>query len=123
MQLLFSLILLSSFIVAVQAQNVYKTPTGEKYHAATCRYVKNVSHKLTLAEAKKTGLSACMRCFSAKDSLNRNESSDLKLGIKPGEAQGAEAAAQQCKGLTKKQVRCTRKTRNVNGYCFQHEKD
>lgn len=38
------------------AQTVYKTPSGKKYHTATCRYVKNVSHKLSIKEARSNRL-------------------------------------------------------------------
>ena len=31
---------------SVKAQSVYKTPSGQKYHLATCRTVKNVSEKI-----------------------------------------------------------------------------
>lgn len=44
------------------AQTVYKTPSGEKYHAQTCRYVKNVSTAMDISEAQSKGFSACKQC-------------------------------------------------------------
>jgi hypothetical protein len=45
------LLLIASF--AGHAQIVYKTPSGSKYHLSNCRMVKNVSQKLSLADAAK----------------------------------------------------------------------
>lgn len=41
---------------------VYKTPSGEKYHRATCSHVKGKAIPLTLKEAKERGLSPCKVC-------------------------------------------------------------
>lgn len=41
---------------------VYKTPNGEKYHRATCPYVKGKAIPLTLKEAKEKGLTPCKVC-------------------------------------------------------------
>ena len=113
--LLFSLVQLS-------AQTVYKTPSGNKYHTSTCRFVKNVSHALDIAEARSKGLTACSVCrpTSSTGSLGFS-SSGSGLGIKPGEARGISSAV-QCKGKTKTGARCKRTTKNINGYCFQHER-
>ena len=40
------------------SQTVYHTPSGKKYHLASCRMVKNVSHATTISGATKRGLSA-----------------------------------------------------------------
>lgn len=98
---------------------VYKTPSGKKYHTAVCRYVKNVSHKVSLAEAEALGLSACSQCNP--DRQESRQQTSLPLGIKNGEAKGNKAAAVRCQGTTKAGMRCKRTTKNVNGYCFQHE--
>ena len=117
------ILLIVGFIISISpvaAQTVYKTPSGKKYHSANCRYVKNVSTKITFAEAIKMGLSACSQC--RPDQVDRsNLSSGGGLGIKNGEAQGVRNASVRCKGTTKSGVRCKRMTKNSNGYCFQHE--
>jgi hypothetical protein len=41
---------------------VYRTPSGEKYHRATCSYVKGKAIRLTLKEAKELGLTPCKVC-------------------------------------------------------------
>lgn len=111
--------------MAVHAQTVYKTPSGKKYHTATCRYVKNVSQKMTIAEVQRIGLDPCSQCNpngqQTRTLVSTESSSQSRLGIKPNEAKGSLTTSVQCKGLTKAGVRCKRKTKNVNGYCFQHE--
>ena len=110
--------ILSLSTVAV-GQSVYKTPSGKKYHTATCRYVKNVSTKLTIAQAQQIGLTPCSQCRPGQANSSSNTSSGL--GIKKGEASGVRSTSVQCRGITKKGARCKRMTKNVNGYCFQHE--
>lgn len=41
---------------------VYKTKTGDKYHTATCRYLKKSKIAIERSEAIKNGLSACSVC-------------------------------------------------------------
>ena len=104
------------------AQTVYKTPSGEKYHTSTCRFVKNVSHAISISEAKGKGLSPCSQCNpNASSTYKASSSSSSGLGIKPGEAQGKNTYATQCKGWTKKKTRCKNPTKNKNGYCHHHE--
>lgn len=102
------------------AQTVYKTPSGEKYHTATCRYVKNVSESMSVQQAKKRGLSPCSQCKPSPGS-NASTRSNGSLGIKAGEAKGANTESTQCKGTTKAGTRCKHRTKNNNGYCHQHE--
>lgn len=45
-----------------QAQTVYRTRTGERYHRADCQHVKGKAIPLTLAEAKERGLTPCKVC-------------------------------------------------------------
>ncbi|WP_409149725.1 DUF5763 domain-containing protein [Sphingobacterium sp. BS-2] len=115
------LFVLSTFCLS--AQTVYKTPSGSKYHTATCRYVKNVSNALSIADAQKMGLSACSQCNPGQTKARGfvGQTTQSGLGIKPGEAQGAVSRSVQCKGTTKKGTRCKHMTRNANGYCHQHE--
>ena len=109
--LLFLVVLISQ---SVKSQNVFKTPSGAKYHLATCRMVNNVSKELTLTEATELGLQPCKICKPATLS-----SSNL-LSTKQAKGQ---AETVQCKGTTKKGTRCKHMTSIANGYCFQHNPD
>src|SRR5688572_25736075 len=91
------------------AQAVYKTPSGKKYHLATCRMVENVSRKITVQEALALGLDPCKICNPQAGSA----SSENKKVNPP-------ATTVQCKGTTKAGTRCKHRTSMSNGYCFQH---
>jgi hypothetical protein len=93
-----------------QSQAVYKTPSGKKYHLATCHMVKNVSSKIFLAEANELGLTACLICKPA--------SLSPQPFIKP--VQGTSTTV-KCSGLTKAGNRCRHRTSIANGYCYQHQ--
>lgn len=96
---------------------VYKTPSGDRYHLATCNHVNNVSTKLTLEDAvNKFGLTPCKIC---KPPL-------LGISVPPDIGEGKPVGicnSTQCNGLTKQNLRCKHRTKMCNGYCFQHNPD
>jgi hypothetical protein len=59
---LLAFVLLISVATAARLQTVYKTKTGDKYHAFGCRYLKKSCIAISIEDAKKEGLSACSRC-------------------------------------------------------------
>src|SRR3954454_20880218 len=101
------------FGLTIKAQTVYITPTGAKYHLATCRMVKNVSKEITLIEAGERGLSPCKICSP------QNVTSANALTIHKAKGQSSSV---QCSGLTKAGTRCRHMTGIGNGFCFQHQK-
>lgn len=61
--LTFILVLVLGFISNfAQAQTVYVTTSGKKYHMKNCTSVKEGKTGLDLAEAKKKGLTPCAVC-------------------------------------------------------------
>lgn len=100
--------------VQVTAQDVYKTPSGEKYHLATCRMVKNVSEKISLIKAKELALQPCKICKPPEHH---------RSNLITSKNQNGEGKTVQCKGTTKAGTRCKHMTRIANGYCFQHDPD
>ena len=105
---IFVLLLLS---VSAKAQTVFKTPSGVKYHLATCRMVKNVSEEITVSKARELGLQPCKIC---------SPQNIYAAGVSPHKAQG-QSETVQCNGLTKAGSRCKHKTSIANGYCYQHQ--
>ena len=111
LSLLFVIYLLTS--CNLKSQVVYKTPSGEKYHLASCRMVENVSKKIV--DPKITKLTPCSFCKPPiKNKLISNLStSDKSSGRKP--------ITSQCKGIAKSTgKRCKHMTSIGNGYCYQH---
>jgi hypothetical protein len=45
-QIVLPIALLHFYVIKSQGQDLYKTPSGEKYHLASCRMVVNISKKL-----------------------------------------------------------------------------
>ena len=58
---LFATILLLTSVVA-NAQKIYKTPSGAKYHLGSCRMVQNVSEEISFERAAELGLQPCKIC-------------------------------------------------------------
>jgi Family of unknown function (DUF5763) len=108
---IFNIIITILFSVSVKGQTVYKTPSGQKYHLAACRMVKNVSEEITTSKAKELGLQPCKIC---------NPQNIYGSGIPVNKAQGQHTTV-QCRGITKAATRCKHKTRIANGYCYQHQ--
>jgi len=92
-------------------QTIYGTPTGKRYHLASCRMVENVSHKIT--DPSTTHLTPCKICKPPAVSQLRQDlsSKDKSVGIKK---------SVRCKGTTKRGTHCKHQTRLANGYCYQH---
>jgi hypothetical protein len=105
------LLLLLLLPLSIKAQTVFKTPSGAKYHLATCRMVKNFSEEITVNKAKELGLQPCKIC---------SPQNIYAAGVTPHKAQGQNETV-QCKGLTKKGARCKHMTSIGNGYCYQHQ--
>ncbi len=111
----FILLLLTIFpLYFLTAQNVFKTPSGKKYHLANCRMVKNVSEQITIKQGEQLGLTPCKICQPVSNFDNSNNSLTKA-------AQGTNKNTEQCKGLTKAGTRCKHMTNIGNGYCFQHQ--
>lgn len=95
-----------------QAQIVYKSPKGQKYHLPTCRTVNNVSESLSVDKALKMGLEPCKICKPTYNASSRTNP--------PSKTPAGEGQKTQCNGITKKGTRCKHYTTIGNQYCFQH---
>jgi hypothetical protein len=98
--------------VSAKAQSVYKTPSGEKYHLAVCRTVKNISEEISVAKARELGLQPCKVC---------RPQNIYASGSSSKTPQGQSKSTVQCKGITKAGTRCRHMTSIANGYCYQHQ--
>lgn len=108
--LLVMILLLTSIVT--NAQKIYKTPSGAKYHLGNCRMVQNVSEEISFETAAELGLDPCKIC-------KPKDFTALGLTSQKNHAQG-QSQTVQCKGTTKKGTRCKHMTSIANGYCFQH---
>lgn len=97
-------------------QDVYKTPSGKKYHLNSCRMVENVSAKLlSTDDISDYGLSPCKICKPPViNSISKNITGTNK-------AKGTSSSV-RCLGKTQRGTRCKHMTQIANGYCYQHTK-
>ncbi|WP_248724030.1 hypothetical protein [Seonamhaeicola sp. ML3] len=102
----------------VEAQTVYITKTGKKYHKSKCHYLKYSKKEITLEKALKYGYSACSVCKPEKGSKGklRNNLSNAKVNSPSSK----NTTSTRCIGITKSGSRCKRMTKNANGRCYQH---
>lgn len=110
-----------AFVSNINAQTVYTTKTGEKYHKGSCKYLKYSKKEITLKKAKLLGYTSCSVCKpTAKNTKVSNivKASTTKSSLP--NTQNKKATATQCTGKTKSGNRCKRKTKNANGKCYQH---
>jgi uncharacterized protein DUF5763 len=97
---------------AAKSQAIYKTPHGAKYHLGSCRSVKNVAQKISLADAVAAGLAPCKICHPPVSQATQSLAN---------KAAGQSAVTSQCLGSTKAGTRCKHRTSIANGYCYQHQ--
>jgi hypothetical protein len=98
-KLVITLVLAFVVTLAVQAQTVYSSAKGEKYHTADCR-LSGEAEGMNIDNAKKAGKKPCDVC-------------------KPNEL--GKATLKQCEGKTKDGVRCKRMTGSKGKKCYQHQ--
>ena len=109
------------------------TRTGAKYHVCTCRYLRQGSFEITLAEATKRGYTACSVCKPQQledeeenadnvETAGSSGSNSTPVKTAPRTSGGNErtTTSRQCSGITKSGQRCKRMTTAANGRCYQH---
>lgn len=110
MRYLISILLFIS--LSLSGQTVYRTPSGAKYHLASCRMVKNVSSALNVKSALEQGLQPCKIC-------NPPTITTYAIVSQRKQVNGTNKG-NRCLGMTKAGTRCKHYTRIGNYYCFQH---
>ena len=122
----------------VEAQTVYVTRTGKKYHDAHCQYLRTSKIEITLSKALELGYDACSVCdpttevedvadaAEADEATPASEKSDESNTPAPSSKPAHPAptkkatASSQCSSLTKAGTRCKRAA-SANGRCWQHQ--
>jgi hypothetical protein len=125
-------ILLLTLILAActsEAQTVYVTRTGAKYHNGSCSYLRQSKISIDLKKAKEQGYTACSVCKPSTKESSKNEPTGLKTQTPvrqqnqttqtPAPQKKSEATA-QCSAITKAGTRCKR-TASSGGKCWQHQ--
>lgn len=122
--LFLALTLVSISFVSLDAQTVYVTKTGTKYHEETCSYLRYSKFFSTLTKAIEYGYTACSRCHPPK--LNSSNNSTItynyntKKSYKNQSTHSRMTYSVRCSGITQSGRQCKRRTKNSSGYCWQH---
>ena len=137
-QFIFLWCLLFIACTASEAQTVYITRTGAKYHAGDCRYLHSSKIPIALKEARDRGYTACSVCRPGVIDSNDDETAqDITAGSSdqpPAAAPAASGTAVkqttttttstsssgQCTAITKAGSRCKRSA-SGGGRCWQHQ--
>ncbi|SHH77710.1 hypothetical protein SAMN04488109_5328 [Chryseolinea serpens] len=101
------------------AQSVFITRTGEKYHEGSCVHLHSSKIPITLSEALKRGYTPCHVCRPDRQvspAADIPDHSDTKTDSTATE----ETTATQCTAMTKAGTRCKRAATS-NGRCWQHQ--
>lgn len=112
--LLFLFYILST---AANAQTIYITNTGEKYHTGSCRYLHSSKIQTTLAEAKADGYEACKVCKPPTVvSASPSKQPPAKTNADPNAKRAIQCIAYNSNG-----TRCDQMTTATNGKCSIHK--
>jgi methylphosphotriester-DNA--protein-cysteine methyltransferase len=110
------------------AQTVYITKTGKKYHRASCQYLKKSQYAIAIKEAVDREYTPCSVCEPGRPSQQKSPVLKQKHAeIKPKDGveklteSKSQAQSKQCSGTTKAGTRCKRMTTSTTGRCYQHQ--
>lgn len=109
----------------VDAQTVYTTKTGEKYHKESCKYLKYSKKEITLEKALELGYTSCLVCKPSSEINSSQKSSNLSSSTNnppstTTKSTTIKSTATQCTGKTQSGTRCKRMTKSANNRCYQH---
>lgn len=100
-----------------QRVTVYVTRTGEKYHAAGCRYLARSQIPMALAEAV-SRYGACSVC--SPPTLKPTAVSTTVVAAPSSPRSSTPIRAGRCQATTKKGMQCSRNAQSGRSYCWQH---
>jgi hypothetical protein len=99
-----------------QADTVYVTKTGEKYHRASCRSLSRSKIEMPLAQAA-ARYGACKVCKPPVPATV--PAATGAASIRSPEVAPA-ARSSRCQATTKKRAQCSRNAQPGRTYCWQH---
>lgn len=113
-----------------EAQAVYITRTGKKYHRESCQYLRQSKIEISLKEARDRGYGPCSVCSPSTTSKPAGttgqpvvveETPSSTNGTGSDKTETKATSSRQCTAITKMGSRCKRTTSSANGRCWQHQ--
>jgi hypothetical protein len=112
-------------VALAQAEKVYVTRTGEKYHRGSCTSLRSSKIEMSLAEAA-ARYGACKVCRppvpavpSQPAAVEQRPSSPASAAPAPASPAPAQRST-RCQATTKKGTQCSRSAQAGRSYCWQH---
>jgi hypothetical protein len=106
-------------VAFAQAENVYVTKTGAKYHRASCSSLSKSKIEMPLAVAA-ASYGACKNCRPPVPGPTPARAAAFAQPKSQPNERARPATAARCQGTTKKGTQCSRKAQAGRSYCWQH---
>ena len=118
--LLAVMLVLSAAVMLAQAEKVYVTKTGSKYHRASCSSLSRSKIEMSLAQAA-ARYGACKNCKPPVLKTAPVTAAAVAPSAKsPAVERAAPVVGGRCQATTKKGTQCSRKAQAGRSYCWQH---
>ncbi|MEI9919065.1 MAG: hypothetical protein WDO14_09730 [Bacteroidota bacterium] len=124
-------VLIACTAQSTEAQTVYITKTGAKYHRGSCQYLRKSKISIAMKDAIDRGYEPCSVCEPGGLSKDQKTSPTSTPTQKkpntsnntenPSTQKPKESTSRQCTATTKAGTRCKRMTTNASGRCYQHQ--
>lgn len=121
-------VLASASIALAQAEKVYVTKTGEKYHRESCRSLAKSKIEMTLKQAA-ARYGPCKNCQPPTLAVSTKPEGTQAVTTTPTAAaavpavaapKSAPATSGRCQATTKRGTQCSRNAQAGRNYCWQH---
>jgi micrococcal nuclease len=97
---------------------VYVTRTGNRYHAADCRFLARSQIPMPLEQAA-TRYGACAVC---RPPTRHAGSPPAKADPAPSSSPSPSVSSGRCQAITQKGTQCSRRAQSGSQYCWQHSR-
>ena len=114
-----ALLVASIALAFAQAEKVYVTRTGEKYHRGSCSSLRASRIEMTLAQAA-ARYGACKNCKPPVPAAAPAAAPVATAAAVPAAPRSAPAHSGRCQATTKKGTQCSRNAQAGRNYCWQH---
>lgn len=111
------LLALSAGVLLAQAEKVYVTKTGSKYHRASCSSLSKSRIEMPLVQAA-ARYGACKNCKPPLPEITPAVAAPTTQA--PSTERAAPVADGRCQATTKKGAQCSRKAQAGRRFCWQH---
>ena len=112
-------LLLSAGVMLAQAEKVYVTKTGSKYHRASCSSLSKSKIEMPLENAA-ARYGACKNCKPPVPKGAPATAAAVPATKAPPVERAAPVAGGRCQATTKKGTQCSRKAQAGRSFCWQH---